>query len=605
MQTKFRIFVVLLSLALLLSSCTRLDVGSHNDRTDATVESQRNEGQTASGEDPMESVILYQNGAANFDIVYSEAIRKDSPRMDVIKSFFNSVCNAIGETAGASTAPRLADRVNYTEIPNRSVILLGETNFPESVQVMKDMEIGSSGFCVVNHKIVIYGIALDELQKACGEFLQFLNECATLDQNKKPVFRIAVTASKNISNKLAIAELPKPNVQSGLLLCDAGDRSRLWVAENCTIDDFNAYVVELRKVGFTLYTGNRIYKDNQTGNEAKCNVFATLYKDDIIANVWYTADGCLRITADSGFDLLPKTAEPYQKIADSGMTIVGTGQKSQLMFFLLEDGRFVVIDGGLRDATAPVLYNALRNQAPDPENITIACWIFTHGHGDHFGAFSGISKQYGELYAKTLTVESFLYNFPGDEQAKVPTQNLYSGNTVVRNFIEKPFSDAKRYKVRPGNELTLANMRIEVLGSHESFHFNYYPEYYNACNLFLKITINGQVICIEGDNDATNNLTLAETYGTYLKCDILQADHHGDFGGVVSVNLLFAPSTVLFLNTQERMNTLLSKDYNQALVDVNQNPNFKEYVCHNSATTYFPLPYTPGSYVILNQNPTF
>ena len=119
----------------------------------------------------------------------------------------------------------------------------------------------------------------------------------------------------------------------------------------------------------------------------------------------------------------------------------------------------------------------------------------------------------------------------------------------------------------------------------------------------MKITVDGEVICIEGDADATTNVTLAETYGTYLKCDILQADHHGDFGGVVETNLLFSPETVLFVNTKETMNGLINKDYNQALVDVRKNPNFKEYICHNSANTYLPLPYSPGSYVVLNQNP--
>lgn len=607
MRTKIKITAILLSLVLLLSSCCEIFAGGGWESESNTRDSstQKPEDTSTGDIETMEYVTLYQNGTTRFDIVYSAAVRKDSPRMDAIKSFYNSVCNAIGEDTGTPAAPRLIDDANYTESSNRTAIFFGETTSPESVQIVKDMEIGSSGFCVVNNKIVIYGIALDELQKASGEFIKHLNQNATLDENKKPVFRVATTASKTITNELVIAKLPKPNIESELLLCDAGDRSRLWVAENCTMEDFTGYIAELRRAGFTVYTGNRIYKDNQTDNEAKCNIYATLFKDDIIVNVWYTLDGCLRITADSGFDLLPKTADPYQKIAESGLTIVGTGQKSQLMFFLLEDGRFVVIDGGLRDATAPILYDALRNQAPDPNNITIACWIFTHGHGDHFGAFSGISKEYSQKYAATLKVESFMYNFPGDEQAKVPTQNLYSGNTVVRNFIENVFSNAKRYKVRPGNELTLANMRIEVLGAHESFIFDYYPEYYNACNLFLKITINNQVICIEGDNDATNNITLAETYGTYLKCDILQADHHGDFGGVVSVNLLFSPQTVLFLNTQARMNALLQKDYNQALVDVNQNPNFKEYICHNSATIYLPLPYTPGSSVILTQNPTF
>ncbi len=198
-----------------------------------------------------------------------------------------------------------------------------------------------------------------------------------------------------------------------------------------------------------------------------------------------------------------------------------------------------------------------------------------------------------------------MYNFPGDEQELVPTQALHNVGSSVRGHIKNTFPDAKRYKAHPGNELTIANMRIEVLGSFESYILGDYPEYNNACNLFLKITVDDEVICIEGDTGTMPNQKLAELYGTYLKCDILQANHHGDFGGVVETNLLFKPETVLFVNTQTRINALIDKDYNQALVDKNKNPYFKEYICHNNATVFLPLPYTPGSYEILkNDNPT-
>lgn len=108
---------------------------------------------------------------------------------------------------------------------------------------------------------------------------------------------------------------------------------------------------------------------------------------------------------------------------------------------------------------------------------------------------------------------------------------------------------------------------------------------------------------IMGDTGFVNNPMLGAIYGDYLKCDILQAAHHGyEKGGTVEVNLLHAPKVVLFMANWEDstypMKNLINKDFNQALVNTSQNPNFKEYICHNDVITYLPLPYTPGSKVI-------
>ncbi len=387
---KFKIAILALALSLSLCSCATKNAPTSEDNTsDSTVEEQ-----SVNDTGDREYVTLYQNGSSCFDVVYSAKIQKDSPRMEIVKSFFSSICTALGETVGSSTAPRLMPDTGYTPDAERAVILFGETVFDESVQAVENMKIGESGFFVDDNKIVVYGIAMDELQKAGGEFINLLNESARLDDNKKPVFEISVSATQSSVKELAIAKLPKPEVKSKLLLCDAGDGSRLWVAENCTMDDFNKYVADLKDASFTVYKENQIYKNNDTNDKTKCNAYATLTKDDIIVNVWYTVDGYLKITADQGFDLIPKTPKTYQQIPGlvSGLTMIGTGQQSELLFFRLADGSFVVIDGGLGDATSSILYEALKEQAPDPNNIRIACWIFTHSHQDHVGAFRGIAK---------------------------------------------------------------------------------------------------------------------------------------------------------------------------------------------------------------------
>ena len=293
-------------------------------------------------------------------------------------------------------------------------------------------------------------------------------------------------------------------------------------------------------------------------------------------------------------------------MAETGLTIVGPSQVVErgemLMFFRLADGSFFVIDGGTGNYMWDNLYAELAKQAPDKNNIVIRCWMFTHSHGDHTGALTGLARKINSFKDK-VTVESFMYNFAGVEQADVPNQNLATRDNSLRNIFTKNFSSAKKYKVHPGNEFDFANMHLEVLSTHENGIKTTYPESRNDCNISVKITIEGQTIILMGDTGFVNNPMLGEIYGDYLKCDILQAAHHGyDKGGTVEVNLLHAPEVVLFMANWEDatypMKTFINKDFNQALVDTAQNPNFKEYICHDGVVTYLPLPYTPGFKVI-------
>ena len=97
---------------------------------------------------------------------------------------------------------------------------------------------------------------------------------------------------------------------------------------------------------------------------------------------------------------------------------------------------------------------------------------------------------------------------------------------------------------------------------------------------------------IEGDNDTCNNVILGKTYGNYLKCDILQADHHGNFGGVCEVNKLFAPEVVIFFHCDRHTEEFHAKEYNQTLFN---NPNYKEHIIADTKRFIMMLPYKVNS----------
>ena len=93
---------------------------------------------------------------------------------------------------------------------------------------------------------------------------------------------------------------------------------------------------------------------------------------------------------------------PVEKVCDVTLTQVGllydVGSFNGMCYVMrLEDGSFIVTDGGhALQKNADRLYRILRKQAPDPDNIVIAAWIFSHSHGDHSGMFPYFTASYAD-----------------------------------------------------------------------------------------------------------------------------------------------------------------------------------------------------------------
>ena len=546
----------------------------------------------------MNYLTLYQKNKSYVDVIFDKNLDMELPRYTSAETFRKSLCEVFGVPPDARTAPKLVSDVNSDSYKDRIGIMWGKTDYPEAVEVYAKLKPNEYGFCVIGNKLVIYGNTLEELKLGAEALLARIKEHSVHDEQGNLVVKLPQNAGERyFKEDLAILQLPVPHFGSGVLFCDDGDDGRMWVLEGCREADFDAYTAELNESGFVLHSVNAIRNNLSKGEQI--NRFATYTKDGIIADVWYTVDGYLYVTAGRGFDLPPKTVEPYEKVSETGLTVAGPGM---LMFFRLEDGSFFVIDGATGDSMGDVLLAELEKQAPDPNHIVISCWMISHTHGDHTGAFTGLAKKMDTLKDK-ITVKSFMYHFAGYEQAGVPRQGLANRDIDIKNMIDTIYSDAKKYKPHPGNVFDFANIHVEVFNTHESSIKNRYPMPRNACNVAIKVTVEGQSIIIMADTSFMDNEVVGAVYGDYLKCDILQPAHHGvQKGGIVSTNLLHSPEVVLYMDrwTEDRMKTRILLDFNQALVDTAQNPNFKEFIClDDGAVTYLPLPYTPGTKVIM------
>ena len=581
---------MLLAAALLLCSCDKAP-GPSDTSTDPSTDTSAND--TVVDVTP-KSAELILDGSSNFVIVSERNESTESLKATLVSNFYRNMCALCSSTPGSKNAPtlKLDEDFDRSKYEGKSVIIIGQTSLEESRQVYSEINYNDYGYKVVNGNIVIYGYTTYLLQKAANDFATVMNRTMTINENGKTELILEADYINNYTANAMWKELPRVDFGSNLNVCDGGDDALLVVASKCSKDDYDGYLKKLSESGFSEFSKNEI----------KSNLFATYTKNDLTVDAWFTPeDSTVRVTIQKGFDNLSPVKNDYTKICDSGLTLMGSpsDDTGMCLVFKLEDGRFVVIDGGSRWPSSKMdqrLYDQLKSQAEDPANIVIACWILTHSHQDHIAAFQGFAHNFKSVYSSTVTVESIMFNFAGEDQASVTTQQLSGSDNEIRSKVKSAFADSKLFKPHPGNEISFANMRIEVLGTHESYIFKSYPEDYNACCLFLKITVGDQVICIPADSDATNNKVIEQIYDDYLKCDILQVDHHGGFGGVSSTNRLFAPETLIFFTNETNYAKYQASSYNQVLL---KNPNFKQSIVVDRKTIYMPLPYTANTSTVI------
>lgn len=468
---------------------------------------------------------------------------------------------------------------NKVRDPDAVEILIDRTNYAESADFYATLAYDGYGFRVDGNKIVVGAWNTECLSRALNALALRLRQNSSRDENDQPLLTLARDEVLDGHIGGVITGLPHDDFPPSLV-CDAGDQATLVVIGGVDADHYQAYLDRLTAQGFALYAQNTIV-DNR---------FATLCTDDITVNVWYTAySGEMRIVAEPRGSLPVCEEDDGREIECTPlMTLIGPENVGMLILFRLSDGKFVVVDGGLGTDAGKLLYQTLQEQASDPERIVIAAWIFTHSHQDHIRAFQQIAAGYLGNYNRTLTIEQVICNFPGYDQARVKTQVLGGTDDDLRATLRNVFPETAVVKAHPGYRFRFADMTVEVLGTHESYLSTAYPELYNACCLFLRVSIAGQTIMLSADSDATNNHVMAQMYGDYLKCDILQADHHGYFGGTVEINKLFAPAVVLYFTDDNSFAKYVQQDYNRWLIN---SPNLREAIVVGAKVTTLPLPY--------------
>ena len=565
-----------LLLALLLVSC---NVPTETPQATSTTEAPSTTAPAAQG------LSIITDGTANYRIVRGE--KAPEKMTDAAISVRKMISDATGVTPEISTDwVKKGSEHDHTSLE----ILVGPTDYSESTEALKDVPYGDYIITQVGNKIVINAWSAEALTKACNAFRTLVRDHRENDDLILPAdLRVTGTGNKLV-NQL-------PNCDSGTMssIYDAGNDTWLVILEDTTPDDYSAYQQKLASAGYTLYAENDI-TDNH---------FATYINDEYTLNVGYYAyEKAIRATVEPRNALPPRAEDnSYEKkvqpcVAQFGLEYLGsegdtTLANGQSEAFQLADGSYIVVDGGFpRDIDAKQLYEFMYDNAPDPNNITIAAWIITHAHGDHSGAF----KTFTQTYASKVKLELMICNFPS-KTAKAEG-GLSDGPDAdqIPNLVSS-YPGAKFINAHAGQVYHLRDAKVEILYTLESFAPGVLDQY-NTCSLIFKVELGGQSFLMLGDATQDACQIAYNMYGDYLKSDFLQVAHHGfgvgssTYTGVTSVYSTAAAPVILWPCADRAFPTMYDRAPSRHLIELDST---KEIFVAGTRVIRLLLPYTAGT----------
>ena len=446
------------------------------------------------------------------------AIRQDPVLSGAIKDFAKSYSNTVG---AISVTPE--SRVEYNA--EKAEILVGDVGFPESDEVYKTLKYNEVRICVVGSKLVVAGYDPEAMSEALAELATRLNE------KKDQSGNITLGADFMIERMFA-APLSVLPVLDGLVptYTDTGDDCHMLNFGTIRKTMFTAYCDAISAEGFTLYS-----EKSMDGNTYK-----TYVNDKYVVTAIYTTYGniCKVLSEPLSATALPTKAEDNKYTPVTGcettITQVGLLQEGNIartyngMCYVirLADGSFIVVDGGFDlDGYAERIYNILKKQAPDKNNIVIAAWIITHAHDDHVDVF----ESFFESFADKVTIEKFICNLPSAEQLVNNWANEKDGNIRytenTRKFLDTSYPNIPKIKAHPGQEFHIRNAKVNVL-----FTLDVYDKKlddFNNSSVVFTLEAEGKKMIFLGDHDDKGDM-ITKLYGrNTLKSDIMQVAHHG------------------------------------------------------------------------------
>lgn len=256
----------------------------------------------------------------------------------------------------------------------------------------------------------------------------------------------------------------------------------------------------------------------------------------------------------------------YNKVTNTLQTTLSFQESSVGLghVYMLEDGRFLVIDGGgtgntnegdkkeheaIYEVIKKMYTNVYGHEPTEEQPLHIAAWYLTHTHWDHVSAFTHFAKNYGA----DIVLDYVIANVPVQQSVYKNAEVQYSASQIATLISYFKGGNAKYLKVCTGQKLYLANLEIEVLMTFMD-HAPFDIVNTNDTNTVTRFKIHNQdalngvtaEMLYLGDSWRHSSRILCEMYGDYLQTEIVQLAHHGNIGCERILYKTVAPRAVFF-----------------------------------------------------------
>ena len=451
------------------------------------------------------------------------------------------------EAASGVALPIKTDRLTTgaSHDDNAFEILFGDVNYTQTQEHKSSVAPDAYSIDFVGNKIIIYAWSSEGLEMAADVFADLLTYACYTDAEEKTTVCIPKENITGANTSLRFyTDVPyEANGRRYDSVYNAYDGAMMLYWADANEEMLTSYISSIADMGFSKHQE----LDNTSIHAA------TYYKDKVSVHMYYLKRvNELRVVAQNNA-VLPTNSYTYEKLCSPAVTQLGLYHDNETytgMGYLirLEDGTFVVIDGGHGlEYNAKLLYDTMLAQKPaEMDEIIITAWIVTHAHGDHKGVF----EYFRSNYTDKVTVKQLIGN---DISDFVYSTNEFGTRNFTYSSAAKSFEGCVYTKAHTGQQFFFPGATFTVMYNQEDVFPQTFALYNDAASLMVDAVIEDTRFLWLADMEKTSAARFKKMYERDMKCDVLQVGHHGLGGGSYDVYSLCDPDIALWPAGQQVM----------------------------------------------------
>jgi len=531
MKRKALIFIAALFAFLCLSACDNGKEEQTDSMPDTQTEQTQGSVQTEQVKPVLKKVTLQltNNKKPLYQVVYSLNLGTDS------KTAVTDFILRMYEKTGVQL-PVVQD--STSKPTDKKEIIVCDTARSESKDMTKITYADYGIEALDDGTILVWGYGVSNIDKAFDSLLMGTFKMQDGEHYYKGLALIESRQSE------VLAALPNATFGKIDGVYQSADEVFQVTVANARAADINTYKDILQKAGYKLHAENSI---------GAGNTFST-YKNDkyAIHTAYHGATSEMELIIEK-LGYLPDSQAPmYTKKVDASITQLKIVDGGGMCYVIqLEDGSFVVIDGGVSNSSVQQELLTLlqsKNEGMGYEKPRVT-WMFTHAHPDHIQLASNFLSTNASKIELTMVCANFI-DLSRDYASTIG--DGYS-HAELMNTVRNKYPNAKIMNFHTGQKLRLAGCDITFYITHEDV----YPVKMgtlNSSSAAWKMDFGSKTFMVLGDTTETSAEILNSYYGSSLKSTVMQAAHHGITASSGTANIIklysnIDPDVVMWANS--------------------------------------------------------